>query len=104
MLLKVCCQPPLKPTRRRRRGGGIGLFTLPSGCCQQDPALDKSSMVLAFTLLAVSKPTSWRTRYGLASCLMVNTSVNLPQSKDRSGSTRLDCKIAPAYLPCLSII
>ncbi|MED6275730.1 hypothetical protein CHARACLAT_029460 [Characodon lateralis] len=28
---------------------------------------------------------------------MVNTSVNLPQSKDRSGSTRSDCKIASRF-------
>ncbi|MEQ2283676.1 hypothetical protein AMECASPLE_013993 [Ameca splendens] len=28
---------------------------------------------------------------------MVNNSVNLPQSKDRSGSTRSDCKIAPNF-------
>ncbi|MEQ2236283.1 hypothetical protein ILYODFUR_010984, partial [Ilyodon furcidens] len=28
---------------------------------------------------------------------MVNNSVNLPQSKDRLGSTRSDCKIAPCF-------
>ncbi|MEQ2286117.1 hypothetical protein AMECASPLE_038825 [Ameca splendens] len=28
---------------------------------------------------------------------MVNTSVNLPQSMDHSGSTRSDCKIAPRF-------
>ncbi|MEQ2304560.1 hypothetical protein AMECASPLE_028408 [Ameca splendens] len=28
---------------------------------------------------------------------MVNTSVNLPQSRDRSGFTRSDCKIAPPF-------
>ncbi|MEQ2241183.1 hypothetical protein ILYODFUR_022734 [Ilyodon furcidens] len=28
---------------------------------------------------------------------MVNTSVNLPQSKDRSGSTGSDCKIASRF-------
>ncbi|KAK5609600.1 hypothetical protein CRENBAI_003338 [Crenichthys baileyi] len=75
-------QKLLKPWRRR--------------CCQQDPVLDKSSMVLVFTLLAVSKPASWRTRCGSAFIPIVN-SVNLLQSKDCSGSIRSDCKIAPRF-------
>ncbi|MED6236743.1 hypothetical protein ATANTOWER_013607 [Ataeniobius toweri] len=61
----------------------------------KNSALEKSSVALAFTLLAVSKRASWRTCCGPASCPMVNTPMNSPQSKDRSGSTRSDCKITP---------
>ncbi|KAK5614853.1 hypothetical protein CRENBAI_011032, partial [Crenichthys baileyi] len=66
----------------------------------EEEVADKSSVVLrgsGFTLLVVSKPASWRTRCGSAFCQMVNTSVNLTQSKDRSGSTRSGCKIAPHF-------
>ncbi|KAK5620796.1 hypothetical protein CRENBAI_018440 [Crenichthys baileyi] len=73
------------------------------GCCQQDPTLDKSSVVLAFTLLGVSKPTSWRTCCGSASCPMVNTSVNVVQGLLWIHKIRLQDR--PSLdLPCLSTL
>ncbi|MEQ2293819.1 hypothetical protein AMECASPLE_037404, partial [Ameca splendens] len=80
----------LRPWRRR------WIYYSAKGCNQQDPALDKSSVVVAY-LAGCQQTCFLENPLWFSHLPMVNTSMNLPQSKYCPGSTRSDFKIAPCF-------